>query len=203
MGNGRIAHPHFKANRDSSQRILHIVAARHGKVDALYRPLRPVAGTDNDVEAVPAGVRGNIFTANVGLRRKTISNDPAVADLGQNRLHFGMVETHDRRAVKWHVFDEFDKGIFDRVKVAIMVKMFRIDVGDNRNRAIQPQEAAVAFVRLNHHPVACTKARVGAVAVDDTAVDDRRINAAIVKHRSNHRCGRRLAMCARHGDRVL
>ena len=27
-------------------------------------------------------------------------------------------------------------------------------------RTIQPQETAVAFVRLNHHPVACTKACV-------------------------------------------
>jgi hypothetical protein len=38
MRNRRIAHPHFKANSDSGQRILHIMAAWHGKPNILYRP---------------------------------------------------------------------------------------------------------------------------------------------------------------------
>lgn len=84
-----------------------------------------------------------------------------------------------------------------------MVEMLRIDIGDNGQRAIKPQEATVAFICLNHHPVAGPEARVRAVAVDDAAVYDRRVNAAMVEHRGNQRRCCRLAMRASHRDRVL
>ena len=132
----------------------------HWQNDALYRALRSVARADNDIEAVATGERRNIFAANVGLRRKTICDNPAIADLGQNRLNLWMVEAHDCRAIKRHIFDKFDKGPFDGIKIAIMVEMLWIDVGDNRQRAIKAQEAAVAFVGLNNHPVTRTQTRV-------------------------------------------
>ena len=185
MRNICVAHPHFKANGDRSQRVLYIVAARHGKLNTLDRPLRSIACANDHIETVAARVRGYIFAANIGLRRKSVSDNPTVADLGQNGLHFGMVETHDRRAIKGNVFDKFDKRPFDRVKIPIMVEMFWVDVGDDRKRAVKPQEAAIAFIGFNHHPVTCPKARVGTIAIDDPAVDDRRVNAAMVKHRGD------------------
>ena len=81
-----------------------------------------------------------------------------------------------------------------------MVEMFGVDIGDDRNRAVEPQETAVALVRLDHHPVARAKPGVRTVAVDDAAVDDRRVDAAMIEHRRDQRCGRRLAMRTSHGD---
>ena len=132
----------------------------HWQDDALYRALRSVAGADNDIEAIATGERCYILAANVGLRRKTISDNPAIADIGQNRLNLWMVEAHDCRAIKRHVLDKFDKGPFDGIEITIMVKMLWIDVGDNRQRPIKAQEAAVAFVSLNNHPVTRTQTRV-------------------------------------------
>ena len=80
-----------------------------------------------------------------------------------------------------------------------MVEMLGIDVGDDRDRAVEPQEAAVALVGLDHHPVGASEPGVGAVGVDDPAVDHGRIDPAGVEHRRDHRGGGRLAVGA--GDR--
>ena len=64
-----------------------------------------------------------------------------------------------RDAVERHVLDELDERLLDRVEAAIMVEMLGIDVGDDRDRAVEPQEAAVALVGLDHHPVADAPSR--------------------------------------------
>ena len=78
--------------------------------------------------------------------------------------------------------------------------MLGIDVGDDGIGAVEPQEAAVALVGLHHHPVGRAEPCVGAVAVDDAAVDDGRVHAAGIEDRGDHRGGRRLAVRARHRD---
>ena len=64
-----------------------------------------------------------------------------------------------------------------------------------------PEEAAVAFIRLHHHPVRRAEAGVGAVIVDDAAVDDGRVDAARVEQRGDEAGGGGLAMGAGDGDR--
>ena len=60
-------------------------------------------------------------------------------------------------------------------------------------------EGAVAFVGLDHHPVAGAEPRIGAVGVDDAAVDDGRIEPAGSSRAADHRGRGRLAV--RAGDR--
>src|SRR3546814_5557050 len=83
--------------------------------------------------------------------RSAIGDDAAVADARNDRLHLGVIETEHRGAIKGHILDELDEGGLDRVEAAIMVEMFRIDVGDDRDRAVEAQEAAVALVRSEEH----------------------------------------------------
>ena len=64
-----------------------------------------------------------------------------------------------------------------------MVEMLGVDVGDDRDVGRQLEEGAVALVGLDHHPVAGAEPRVGAVGVDDAAVDDGRVEAAGVEQR--------------------
>ena len=59
--------------------------------------------------------------------------------------------------------------------------MLGIDVGDDRDVGRQLEESAVGFVGLHHHPVAAAEPRIGAVGVDDAAVDHGRIEAAGVE----------------------
>src|SRR3546814_7241653 len=92
------------------------------------------------------GARRHIGAANVGLRRKAIGDDAAIADARDDRLHLGMVEAEHRGAIEGHILDKLDEGVLDCVEAAIMVEMFGIDVGDDRDRAIEAKEAAVALV---------------------------------------------------------
>ena len=90
-----------------------------------------------------------------------------------------------------------------RVEAAIMFEMLGIDVGDDRDGPVEPKEAAVAFVGLDHPPVALAEPRVRAVAVDDPAVDHRRVEPAGIEQRGDHRGRRGLAVGAGDRDRLL
>ena len=65
--------------------------------------------------------------------------------------------------------------------------------------ARQLQEGAVALVGFDHHPVAGAQPRVGAVGIDDAAIDHGRVEAAGVEQGRDHRRRRGLAVGA--GDR--
>ena len=86
-----------------------------------------------------------------------------------------------------------------RVEAAVMFEMLGIDVGDDRDRPVEAEEAAVALVGLDHPPVAFAEPGIGAVAIDDAAVDHGRVDPAAVEQRRDHRRRRRLAV--RAGDR--
>ena len=57
------------------------------------------------------------------------------------------------------------------------------------------------LVGLDHHPVAAAEPRVGAVGVDDAAVDHGRVEAAGIEQRGDQRGRRGLAVGAADGDR--
>ena len=105
----------------------------------------------------------------------------------------GMVDAHHREAVERDVLDEGAEGVLDRVEGAEMVEMLGVDIGDDGDVGGQLQEGAVGFVGLDHHPVALAHAGIGAVGVDDAAIDDgrdrgRRRRAASRRARSSSSC---------------
>ena len=199
LGDLLVGHAHFKADGHRSNRVLDIMAARHRQCDILDGSRFAITVAHDHVKAVATGDRGDIDTLDVGLSGKTISNDPPVADAGQHRLHFGMVDAQDRGAVKGYILDKLDETVLDLVEAAIMIEMLGIDIGNDRDRAVEPQKAAVAFVGFDDHPLAGTKPCVGTILVDDAAVDHGRIDTARIQHRRNHRSGRGLAVGS--GDR--
>ena len=67
----------------------------------------------------------------------------------------------------------------------------------------KPEEGAVAFVGLDHHPVAAAKAGVAAIGVDDAAVDDGGVEARRLQHAGDQAGGGGLAMRAADSDRPL
>ena len=81
--------------------------------------------------------------------------------------------------------------------------MLGIDVGDDGDVGRQLQEGAVGLVGLDHHPVAGAEPRIGAIGVDDAAVDHGRIEAAGIEQRRDQRGRRGLAVRAGDGDAAL
>ena len=114
-----------------------------------------------------------------------------------------MIEAHHREAIKGQILDEAPEGILDRIEGLEMIEMLGIDIGDDRDIGRQLQESAVAFVGFDHHPIAGAKPRIGAIGVDDPAIDDGRIEFAGFEQRRDKRRRRRLAMRAGDGDALL
>ena len=127
----------------------------------------------------------------------------AVLDPPDQLLHRRMIDAHDGEAVERQVADQREKGVLDRIEGAEMVEVLGIDVGDDGDVDREPQERAVAFVRLDHHPFAGPKPGVGSVGVDDAAVDHRRIEPGGVQQRRHERGGGGLAMRAGDGHALL
>ncbi len=110
-----------------------------------------------------------------------------------------MVDAHHGEAVERDVADKGLEGLLQGGEVAVEIEVFGIDVGDDGDRRRQPGEGAVALVRLDRHPVAGAQPGVGAIGVDDAAVDHGRVEPGGFEQAADHRGRRRLAM--RAGDR--
>ena len=84
-----------------------------------------------------------------------------------------------------------------------MIEMLRVHIGDDGDVSRKLEEGAVGLIGLDHHPVAGAEPRVGAVGVDDAAIDHGRIEAAGVDQRGDERGRRSLAVSARDRDAAL
>ena len=186
---------------DGGQGVGDIVPARHRQVQ-IVNPVR-FAVLDHHVE--PGAVRPHLASLGPhhGLGIDAIGHQPPVIDRGDQLLHLGMIQTDGGEAVEGDVLDEVDEGLPHRVEVAVVVQVFRVDVGHDRNSGLEPQEAAVALIRLDHDPVAVPHLGVGAIGVDDAAVDHRRVQTGRIQQGRDHGGRCRLAVGAADRDGEL
>ena len=143
----------LQRHRDRGQRVLDVVTARdrHVKRDG---PTLAVPAEDQRVEPRSARHRRHIVRPDVGERREAVGDDPPVADPADDVLNLGMIDAQHRETVEGHVLDELDERVLDAIEIAIMLEMLGIDVGDDGDGSVEPEEAAVALVSLDHPPVA-------------------------------------------------
>ena len=143
----------------------------------------------------------DIDRADIGLRGEAVGDDPAIRHARNHRLDLGMIDAERCKAIERYVLDKAVERRLHAVEGAEMVEMLRIDIGDDRDRGGELDEGPVAFVRLDHHPIARAEARVGAIGVDDTAIDHRRVVARAFENGGDEGGGGRLAMSAGDRDR--
>ena len=160
----------------------------------------PVAVAEQHCEGLPAAVVAEIGEPHVGLRIFAVGDDAAVLDAADQALHDRMIGAHHGEAVERHVLDEGAERILHRDEGLEVVEMLGVDVGDDGDVGRQLQERAVGFVGLDHHPVAGAEPGVGAVGVDDAAVDHGRIEIRGIEQRRDERRRRGLAVGAGDGD---
>ena len=101
-----------------------------------------------------------IDRAYVGLRVEAIGDDPPVRNLAYKCLYFGMVGAAHCDTVKGNIRDKIQKTLPQCVEIPPVLHMLGIDIGHDRDGGGQPVERTVAFVGLNHHPLALALARV-------------------------------------------
>ena len=186
-------------DRNRRGRVRRVVPSRHRQheIGDLVRGVG-LAVAEHDLEFRAAAHRRQIDQPRIGLRVFAVGDDAAVLDLADEGLHHGMIDAHHRKAVERHVLDEIAERVLDRVERLEVVEMLGVDIGDDDDVGRQLQEGAVAFVGLHHHPVAGAEPRIGAIGIDDAAVDDGRIE--IAEQRCHHRGRRGLAMGAGNRD---
>src|ERR1700758_2159331 len=98
-----------------------------------------------------------------------------------------MIDAKRSDAIEWNVANKGLKGLAQRVEAAVEIEMLGIDVGDDRDRRRKSCEGAIAFVGLDHHPIARSQAGVGAVGVDDPAIDYSRVELRRLEQCADHR----------------
>src|SRR6186997_867336 len=121
----------------------------------------------------------------IGLRVLTISENAAIFELADQRLDNRMIRAHHRKPIERNVLDEGTECVLHGFERAEVIEMLGIDVGDDGDVGGQLEKRAVGFIRLDHHPVSGAEPRIGAVGIDDAAVDHGGVEAAGIQQGRN------------------
>ena len=194
------AHRQLTRHGDGGQRVHRIVVAGHGQVQIDVAHRLGVMGMDHHVEPATVRAHGQVLGADLGLRIDAVGDEPAVLHAAGHRLDVGMVGADRGEAIERDVLHEILEALLHRVEVAPVVQVLGVDVGDDGHGGFQLQERAVALVGLDHDPVTGPNLRVGAIGVDDPAVDHGRVQPAGVQQGRHHRGRGSLAVRAADGD---
>lgn len=144
--------------RTGSQRIEHVVTARHGQID-----MREQLALVHDVKAVVAVVVGDIFRINIclwcGAERDTGAVDAC------NCLHgVGGVVVDDNGAVFRNQLAEAVERMNDIINVLEEVQMVCIDIEHNGNRRVEAEEGVGVLAGLSDEVIMRADAQRAAMA---------------------------------------
>src|SRR5262249_54632159 len=189
------------SDRDGRGGVERIVPAWHGQSELVdrVRGLSVAIMEDNRKARLAVQVI-EIGETNVGLRIFPVSKNAPILKFSNQRLYNGMIGTHDRKAVKRNVLDKGAECILHGVEGAKVVEMLGIDVRYDGDVSRKLQEGTVRFIGLDNHPISRAKPRVGAICIDDTAIDHGWIQATGVEQRCDQRGRGRFSVRARDGN---
>ena len=91
-----------------------------------------------------------------------------------------MVEANNADTIKRDIGNIAVKGGAQPVKIAIMVEMFGVDIGDNANRRGQAHKCAIALIGFNNHPIALPQSSISAIGVNNAAINHGRVETGRV-----------------------
>ena len=129
---------HFQSNSNCRQTILHIMQTQHWQPDIFYASLC-MRQTLRDLRGeYHAGlVMADINRPHIRIGRHPIGNDPPVRNARQQPLYSRMVNAQGGKAIKGNRGHKIGEGPFQIIIGAMVIQMFRIDVGDNRHCGFQ------------------------------------------------------------------
>ena len=92
-------HVQLIGHGNGSRGIERIVHARHGQFEPIDTQLRHADAVADFDRKMAHAINGfEIHQPHIGLRVLAIGDDPAILDLADQGLHFGMIQTHHRKA---------------------------------------------------------------------------------------------------------
>src|SRR5882757_7533361 len=101
----------------------------------------------------------------IGLTRSSIRNDGTL-HAGNDGLHVGLIDTENRRTVKWHAIHKLEEGALNVFERGVLIEVFAVNRSHHGDHGREQQEAAVALVRLHYKIFAFAEPRRRARLVD-------------------------------------
>ena len=68
----------------------------------------------------------------IGIRRGAVGQHRPL-DGGQDLAYFRIVNSQNRRAIKWNAICKFDEGFFHAIKRAVVVDVLGVNAGNHRH----------------------------------------------------------------------
>ncbi len=159
---------------------------RHWQTQVFDLRRLTLARTDQHVKQADSTFHAMVEKTHISLRVLPIGHNTTILNAAHQSLNFRMIEAHHTKTVEWHVLNELRESCAHIVEIAVMVEVFGIDIGYNRDISWKLQERAVAFIRFNNHPVAIAHTGIGAICIDDAAIDHGRIKMTGIKQGCHH-----------------
>src|SRR5690606_6923131 len=88
-------------------------------------------------------LKTHIRKANISLRVLTIGDNLAVFDLANQGLNFRMVKAHDAETIEGNILNELTEGCAHGIKITVVIKMLRVDIGHHSDIGWQFQECTI------------------------------------------------------------
>ena len=82
----------------------------------------------------------------ISLRASAIGDHPAILDHAYQLLNNGMINAHHGKPIERNILDKSQIGFLGLFKTAVMVKMFRINIGDDHHIRRKFYERAIRLV---------------------------------------------------------
>ena len=190
-------HAQMPRNCHRRQRVRDIVIPRHRQFATVnHDPF----GLKGDIEMCHASLIHQVNGPHVRLRVKAKCHHTAITDLADQRLHIWIIGAAHSQSIERNIGYEIEEALMKRLFCFPMLHVLRVNIGHNRNGRWQPVKGTVALIGFDHHPFALPHPRVGAIGMNDPAVDHSWVNPTFVKKGCNHGRGCGLTMRPRDGD---
>ena len=105
--------------------------------------------------------------------------------MSQNLLHVRVIEANNHLTIKRNLVCKLRERIFDGINILISIEMVGIDVRDDSRRRHHRKEAAVKFVTFGNEVIAVAHLGTTALALHDTAHDNRRVESGFFPNSTN------------------
>ncbi len=134
LADHRFTDTHLPRRADGREAVEHIVTTGHGQRQAGHLVhLARLAVSQGHIECVLTFFHARIGSANISLRAGAVCDDATITHATDQRLHFRVVDAHDRTPIEGHILDKGEESIAGGVEGAVVIQMLRINVGDDGN----------------------------------------------------------------------
>ena len=194
---GRVRDAELRRHGHGGQRVQHVVPAR--QIDGEGQRRSPVAQRgEMRLEARAF----HLDRADVHPLVESIGDD-GPRNVPEDAPNLRVVRAQHGKAVKWQVVQEIDEALLEPREISLVrAEMIVVDVRDDRDHGLQMHERGIALVGFRDEVAPRAQTRIAVRALQPSADDERRVEAAFGEDARHEARGGGLAVSPRDRHRV-